>query len=69
MSIEALSTRLEALESRTAIDGLISAYANAFDRVDAAFLRDIGHWTPPLIFKDSPESAARGHTGPTAEDS
>ncbi|MFK3796016.1 MULTISPECIES: nuclear transport factor 2 family protein [unclassified Pseudomonas] len=43
MNIETLSARLEALESRAAIDRLISAYANAFDRVDAALLRDIWH--------------------------
>jgi len=43
MDIETLSARLDWLESRTAIDRLISAYANAFDRMDAAVLRDIWH--------------------------
>jgi hypothetical protein len=43
MNIETLSARLDALESRAAIDRLISAYSNAFDRIDAALLQDIWH--------------------------
>ncbi|RRV10085.1 nuclear transport factor 2 family protein [Pseudomonas sp. v388] len=43
MNIDTLSARLDALESRAAIDRLISAYANAFDRLDAALLQDIWH--------------------------
>jgi hypothetical protein len=43
MDIETLSARLDALESRAAIDRLISAYSNAFDRIDARLLKDIWH--------------------------
>jgi len=43
MNIENLIARLEVLESRAAIDRLISAYANAFDRIDAALLQEIWH--------------------------
>ncbi|WP_457970521.1 nuclear transport factor 2 family protein [Pseudomonas sp. R4-84] len=43
MNIEELSTRLDALESRAAIESLISAYANAFDRVDVLLLGAIWH--------------------------
>lgn len=43
MSIEALTARLETLESRAAIETLISAYANAFDRIDAGLLSEIWH--------------------------
>lgn len=43
MNIEELTTRLEALESRAAIESLISAYANAFDRIDASLLSAIWH--------------------------
>lgn len=43
MNIEELTTRLDALESRAAIESLISAYANAFDRIDVSLLRAIWH--------------------------
>ncbi|RAU47974.1 MULTISPECIES: nuclear transport factor 2 family protein [unclassified Pseudomonas] len=43
MNIEHLVDRLDALESRAAIDTLISAYANAFDRLDRALLQSIWH--------------------------
>jgi len=38
-----LAARLEALESRAAIEALISAYANAFDRIDVTLLNGIWH--------------------------
>ena len=41
MNIEELTTRLDALESRAAIESLISTYANAFDRIDASLLSGI----------------------------
>lgn len=43
MNIEALVTRLDALESRSDIEALISAYANAFDRIDRSLLARIWH--------------------------
>ena len=43
MNLETLAARLEALESRAAIESLISAYANAFDRLDPDLLRTIWH--------------------------
>lgn len=43
MNIEQLVARLDALESRAAIDALISAYANAFDRLDRVLLQSIWH--------------------------
>lgn len=43
MTIETLSARLEALESRAAIESLISGYANAFDLMDPELLRSLWH--------------------------
>lgn len=43
MNIETLLGRLDALESRVAIESLISAYANAFDRMDPQLLHSIWH--------------------------
>lgn len=43
MTIETLSARLDALESRAAIDALISGYANAFDLMDPELLRSLWH--------------------------
>lgn len=43
MNLETLAARLEALESRAAIESLISAYANAFDRMDLDLLGTIWH--------------------------
>ena len=43
MNIKALAARLDHLESRSAIEALISAYANAFDRLDADLLQQIWH--------------------------
>ena len=43
MNNEQLNARLDALESRAAIESLISAYANAFDRIDASLLGSIWH--------------------------
>lgn len=43
MNIEELTARLEALESRAAIEALICAYANAFDRIDVSLLKEIWH--------------------------
>ncbi|MGB3123344.1 MAG: nuclear transport factor 2 family protein [Pseudomonas sp.] len=43
MNLETLCARLEALESRAAIEALISAYANAFDRIDPDLLRTLWH--------------------------
>lgn len=43
MNIEELTARLEALESRAAIEALICAYANAFDRIDVSLLKKIWH--------------------------
>ncbi len=43
MNIDVLTARLDALESRIAIEALISAYANAFDRIDVELLQQIWH--------------------------
>jgi hypothetical protein len=43
MNIKALAARLDRLESRLTIETLISAYANAFDRLNADLLRQIWH--------------------------
>lgn len=43
MNIKQLTARLDALESRVVIESLISAYANAFDRIDASLLSGIWH--------------------------
>ncbi|MGY2399381.1 nuclear transport factor 2 family protein [Pseudomonas sp. SDO5271_S396] len=43
MNNEPLIARLDALESRVAIETLISAYANAFDRIDVSLLQSIWH--------------------------
>ena len=43
MGIEQQLDRLDALESRVAIEILISTYANAFDRVDRTLLESIWH--------------------------
>lgn len=43
MDIEALTARLDALESRIAIETLIATYAHAFDRIDRKLLQGIWH--------------------------
>ena len=43
MNIATLAARLEALESRVAIESLISGYANAFDLMDSDLLRTLWH--------------------------
>ena len=43
MNIEQLIARLDALESRAAIDALIASYAHAFDRMDRVLLQSIWH--------------------------
>lgn len=43
MNDEQLIARLDALESRAAIETLIAAYANAFDRIDVALLQGLWH--------------------------
>lgn len=43
MTIEALAARLDALESRLAIESLISGYANAFDLMDSDLLYSLWH--------------------------
>lgn len=43
MNIEALLARVDALESRAAIEALISGYANAFDLKDRRLLQEIWH--------------------------
>ncbi|WP_213938729.1 nuclear transport factor 2 family protein [Pseudomonas sp. dw_612] len=43
MNIKALAARLEHLESRLAIETLISAYANAFDVMNRDLLQQIWH--------------------------
>lgn len=43
MNIQALAARLDLLESRLAIETLISAYANAFDRLNPDLLQQIWH--------------------------
>ncbi|WP_296258856.1 MULTISPECIES: nuclear transport factor 2 family protein [unclassified Pseudomonas] len=43
MNNETLLARVDALESRAAIEALISGYANAFDRKDRGLLQDIWH--------------------------
>lgn len=43
MNLEQLMARLDALESRAAIDTLIASYAHAFDRMDRVLLQSIWH--------------------------
>jgi hypothetical protein len=43
MNLETLITRLDALESRAAIETLIAGYANAFDLLDAKLLGSLWH--------------------------
>jgi hypothetical protein len=43
MNFEALIARLDTLESRAAIDTLISGYAHAFDNVDKDLLKSLWH--------------------------
>jgi len=43
MNIKALAARLNNLESRLAIEALISTYANAFDRMNTDLLQQIWH--------------------------
>ncbi|MGE7989713.1 nuclear transport factor 2 family protein [Pseudomonas sp. NPDC089554] len=43
MNIETLTARLHALESRMAIETLISGYANAFDLMDSDLLQTLWH--------------------------
>jgi hypothetical protein len=43
MTLETLIARLDALESRVAIEALISGYANAYDRLDADLLSSLWH--------------------------
>ncbi|MGA3682535.1 nuclear transport factor 2 family protein [Pseudomonas graminis] len=52
MNIEMLTARLEALESRAAIESLISGYANAFDLMDIDLLRSLWHPDATLDLPD-----------------
>ena len=69
MNIENLIARVEALESRAAIERLISAYANAFDRIDAALLRDIWHVEATLSLPGFGSAAGREEILTMAENS
>jgi hypothetical protein len=59
MIIETLLARVDALESRAAIESLISAYANAFDRMDRGLLQDIWHADAILDLPDFGSAASR----------
>lgn len=59
MNIEQLIARLDALESRVAIDTLISSYANAFDRLDRALLQSIWHADSTLDLPGFGNAASR----------
>lgn len=59
MNIEQLIARLDALESRAAIDTLISSYANAFDRLDRALLQSIWHADSTLDLPGFGNAASR----------
>jgi hypothetical protein len=52
MNLETLIARLDALESRAAIDALISGYANAFDRRDRELLYSLWHSDSTLSLPD-----------------
>lgn len=52
MTIEMLAARLEALESRAAIEALISGYANAYDLMDIDLLRSLWHHDATLDLPD-----------------
>lgn len=59
MNFEMLSARLEALESRAAIESLISGYANAFDLMDINLLRSLWHHDATLDLPDFGAGASR----------
>lgn len=59
MNFEMLSARLEALESRAAIESLISGYANAFDLMDINLLRSLWHHDVTLDLPDFGAGASR----------
>jgi 3-hydroxyisobutyrate dehydrogenase-like beta-hydroxyacid dehydrogenase len=68
MTIEMLAARLEALESRAAIESLISGYANAYDLMDIDLLRSLWHADATLelpdfgVGRNLEEIAAMAHT-------
>jgi len=59
MNIETVLARLDALESRAAIESLISAYANAFDRMDSGLLHGIWHADATLDLPGFGSAASR----------
>jgi hypothetical protein len=69
MNIEDLAARLDALESRMAIERLISAYANAFDRVDVRLLREIWHVDSTLDLPGFGSATSRDEVLAMAENS
>ena len=69
MNIEELTTRLEALESRAAIESLISAYANAFDRIDVSLLGRIWHEESTLDLPGFGKAGNRNEILAMAQDS
>ncbi|MFB4390513.1 MULTISPECIES: nuclear transport factor 2 family protein [unclassified Pseudomonas] len=60
MNIENLSARLHALESRMAIETLISSYANAYDLMDSDLLQTLWHEDAIL---DLPDFGVGTHLG------
>ena len=58
-SIEALEARLDALESRLAIDALIAGYAEAFDNQDEKLLGSLWHEDSRLLLGDFGNSDGR----------
>lgn len=56
MNLQAMSTRLDSLESQLAIQRLIAAYAHAFDQHDEVMLRSLWHENAVLAL-----GAAFGH--------
>ena len=58
-NIEALEARLDALESRLAIDALIKGYAEAFDNQDEKLLGSLWHEDSRLLLGDFGNSDGR----------
>lgn len=69
MNLETLNARLDALESRAAIDALISGYAHAFDTVDAALLRSLWHSDASLDLPGFGSGASRDEIMAMAQNS
>jgi len=69
MNIEVLAARLDRLESRLAIEALISTYANAFDRMDADLLQQIWHEDSILDLPGFGAAGSRSEIMPMAEQS